>query len=113
MVRILVHDRRMVLELAVDGGDGPAQRRDQLGHGADGLELAERLALLDLVANVRKLDRDHLSELLLPVVGDAELRAIPLDAKPEVIFGELENLCHWRAPSPWWDGGLGRFCRPL
>jgi len=71
-----------------------AERREQLRHRAHGLELAERLTLLDLVPHVGQLDRDDLTELGLAVLGDAELRAVALDAQPQVILGELESVRH-------------------
>ena len=77
--------RRMIVELGVDGDDLAGDRRDQLVHRLHGFELAERLALLDLVTDVGKLDGDDLTELALRVLGDAEMRARSVDAKPEMI----------------------------
>src|SRR5207249_8653380 len=49
VVGILVDDRRVVVELGVGRDDRAAQRREQLGDGAHGLDLAEGLALLELI----------------------------------------------------------------
>src|SRR5206468_2687306 len=94
VVGVLVDDRGVVLEFGIDGGHRPGQRREQLRYRAYGLELTERLALLHLVTHVGELDGDDLAELGLAVFGDAELRAVALDAQPEVILGELENVGH-------------------
>src|SRR2546426_377873 len=94
VVGVLVDDRGVVLELGVDGRHRPGERREQLRHGAHGLELAERLALLDLVPYVGQLDGDDLAELGLAVLGDAQLRAVALDAQPQAILGELWSVPH-------------------
>ena len=94
MVRVLVDDRGVIVELVVGGDDGAAERREQLGDRAHGLDLAERLALLHLVADVGQLDRDHLAELDLTVLRDPEVCAIALNAHPQVILGELQGFRH-------------------
>src|SRR4029077_15004968 len=73
----------------------PGERRDQLRDSAHGLELAERLAPLDLVAAVGEIGGDHLAQLGLAVLRDADLRTVPFDAQPEVILGEFQDVRHW------------------
>src|SRR4029453_2132471 len=96
--RIFVHDARVILELGVHGSDGTAQRRDQLLDRPDRLDLTQRLALLDFVADVRHLDGDDLTELGLSILRDAHLSAIPFDADPQVVLGELQGISHGGLP---------------
>src|SRR4029077_11805190 len=88
----------MILKLGVGGGDRAAERRDQLRDGADGLDLAEGLPLLDVVADVRHLDRDDLTDLVLTELRDPDLRTASFDTHPEVVLGELESISHGGLP---------------
>src|SRR5262245_7185132 len=97
----------MVLQLGVDRGDRAAEGRDQLAHRAHRLDLAERLALLDLVPDVRDLDGDHLAKLVLSVLGESEPGACSFDAHPQVVLGELQRISHggfpdWRRRGTSW-----------
>ena len=94
MQGILVHDAGLILELGIHRGDRSTEGSDELLHGPDGLDLAEGVPLLELVADVRHLDRDHLSELVLPELGDADLHPVSLYTHPQVVIGELEDVSH-------------------
>src|SRR5262249_2769675 len=99
VIRILVHDVRMIVELGVDRDDLTGDGRDELVDRLHRLELAERLALLHLVADAGQLDRADLTELVLRVFRDAEMRARSFDAQPEVIVRELQRIRHVRPSS--------------
>src|SRR5262249_7111194 len=95
---VLVHQPGVILELAVDRRDRAAEGRDEFRDGADGFDLPEGLALLDVVADVGHLDRDDLPDLVLSELRDPDLRPAPLDTHPEVVLGELESVSHGGLP---------------
>src|SRR5262249_27756557 len=98
VVGVLVHDARLVLDLRVDGDHRPADGGEQLGDRPHRLDLAEGLALLDLVPDAGHPDRDAPAELALPVVGEADMGAFALHPYPEMILGELQGVRHTKAP---------------
>ena len=73
---LLVDRFGVVLEGGVHLDDFAAHRREQLGHRLDRLDRAERLAGRDRAADVRQLHEDDVAELLLRVVGDADLGGV-------------------------------------
>ena len=75
-VRIGVDRLRLVLQRGVDLDDFAGDRRVQLRDRLDRFDGAERLALLERGADLRQLDVDDVAELLLRVVGDADLAAV-------------------------------------
>ena len=68
------------LSAGVDLDDLACHRRVQLGHGLHRLDRAERLARFSVRADLRQLDVDDVAELLLGVVGDADLAAVARDS---------------------------------
>src|SRR4051812_15637629 len=81
----------MIVELAVYRPHRSAHRRDELLHGAHRLQLAERLAALHRIADVRQLHRDYLAERDLPLIRDANLGAVGFSAYPQVVVGEAQD----------------------
>ena len=89
-VGILVDGFRLVLERRVHLDDFAGHRRVELGHGLHRLDRAERLPLLQLRADLRQLDVHDVAELLLRVVGDADLAAVAGELDPLVVFRVFE-----------------------
>src|SRR5437667_12663846 len=89
-VRILVDGLRLVLEGGVDLEHLARHRGVELRHRLDRLDRAERLARLQLGADFRQLDIDHVPELLLRVIGDPDLSSVPGEIDPLVLLRKLE-----------------------
>ena len=93
-----VDERRDSCGLGVGRDDLAGDRRVDVEGGLDRLHDAARLALLDLAPDLRRLDEDHVGDLLLSVIGDADGA---VGAQPLVGFLVLERLGveHVRLPS--------------
>ena len=84
-VRVGVDQPRIVLERLVDldhlAGDG----RVDLGHRLDRFDRPQLVARVEQVSDLRQLDEDHLAELGLGEVGDADDAGVVLDPHPLVV----------------------------
>src|SRR5918995_1261955 len=85
--RILVDGAGRALEVAVDLDDLAGDRRVDLARGLDALDHGGLGALGDRLADGRKLDIDHIAELALRVVGDADDAGVALEADIFVVLG--------------------------
>src|SRR5689334_7667842 len=90
---ILVHLLRRGREVGVGGDDLAGDRGVDVARGLHRLDDADRLALGDLAAGLRRLDEHHVAQLLLRVIGDADAHgAVRFAAHPLVAFGVAEVL---------------------
>lgn len=72
----------------VDGGDGTRHGREDVRDGLDALDVGDRCADLGLVALGREVHKYEIAELLLGVVGQADLRGLIVGKEdPFVAFG--------------------------
>src|SRR4030095_14291208 len=81
----------LVLEHPVDLDDLARDRRIELRHRLDRLDRAERLPGLQPLPDLRQSHGDDIAELLLSVVGYADLAAIAGKLDPLMVFGVLER----------------------
>ena len=77
---------RLAREVGVHGDHFTGDRREQLRDGLHRLDRPEDLALRERPADGRQVHEDDVAELLLGVVGDADLGLRTVDAKPLVVF---------------------------
>src|SRR3954467_9997903 len=83
--RVLVHLLGRGRQVRVGGDDLAGDGRVDVARRLHRLDHAHRLALRDLAAGLRRLDEDHVAQLLLRVVGDADAHgAVRLAAHPLV-----------------------------
>src|SRR5579862_2835474 len=80
----------MVLEVAVHRPHRAAHRRDELMDGAHRLQFAERFALFDRIADIGQLDRNDLTDRVLSLIGDANLRPLGLSTHPKMVVAEAQ-----------------------
>src|SRR3989442_12606839 len=87
-VRMAVHGRGILLERFFGLEDRAREGKIQLGHGFHRLDRPEDVALLECGRPLRQLDKHHVSQLALSIVGDPDfddLRIMTL-ADPLVIL---------------------------
>src|ERR1035437_3318499 len=72
LVWLGVNQRRLAVEPRVDLDDFAGDRAEQLAHGLDGLDRAERRMRGELRALLGKLEIDDIAEFTLRVVGDSD-----------------------------------------
>src|SRR5215213_9676601 len=85
LMRVFVDQLRVVDHGFVDLDHLAGQRRVDLGHGLDRLDGADLVARVEDLADLGQLDEDHLAQLLLRELGDAEHAHVILDADPLVL----------------------------
>jgi hypothetical protein len=89
---ILVHLLRGVDEGVVALDDLAGDRREELAHRLGGLDHAERLSRLDLVAHLGQLHVDHVAELVLGEGGDADGQVALAILHPLMVLRVLQLL---------------------
>src|SRR4051812_3406916 len=90
-VRIRVDDLGFVLEAGVHLDYFAGYRGIQLRHRLHRLDGSERLPRLQLRADAGQLHVHDVAELLLRVVGDADLAAVAFELDPLVVFRVLQT----------------------
>src|SRR4051812_17572066 len=91
--RVLVHLLGRGRQVRVGGDDLAGDGRVDVARRLHRLDHAHRLALRDLAPGLRRLYEDHVAQLLLRVVGDADAHgAVRLAAHPLVALGVAQLL---------------------
>src|SRR5690606_6494492 len=95
----LVDELGLVVEPRVDLDDLAVERRVEIRHGLDRVDVAEALAALDRLADAGQRDGGDVTELLDRVGGDADGDGpVVVAAGPLVVFGVAEGVgqvAHW------------------
>ena len=93
----------MVAERRIGLGHFAADRCVHVRRGLDGFHHRRFAAFRHLPPRIGKLDEDDVAELALREIGDADGRAVALDADPLMLLGIVNG--HWPPPLRWYRWG--------
>ncbi len=82
----------------VDLGDGAAQRDEQVVGGLDRLDAAHDVAAREGAPHLGEVEEDHVPELLLGMLGDADARDVTLEGDPDVVLRVLQLFARTCSP---------------